>query len=158
MPPPPSTTPDSSVGSVQSNSDKPPSTPKSETQGNGNRLRPDNLFRSACFLCANCEPIVVVDDCNRSETTPTSNSSSFLNDSTCHDDDDVDPPAIVIYLVEPVSIGSEDNDLNRLACLALLRCYNNVLSVIPEHIRSNITVQVRSLDIFIFSFMIRLPI
>lgn len=92
-----------------------------------------------------------VDDCNRSETTPTSNSSSFLNDSTCHDDDDVDPPAIVIYLVEPVSIGSEDNDLNRLACLALLRCYNNVLSVIPEHIRSNVSVQVGTC--FVYSIL-----
>lgn len=33
MPPPPSTTPDSTVGSVPNNSEKPPSTPKSEPQG-----------------------------------------------------------------------------------------------------------------------------
>ncbi|XP_065211027.1 mediator of RNA polymerase II transcription subunit 13 isoform X3 [Planococcus citri] len=118
MPPPPSTTPDSSIGSVQSNSEKPPTTPKSEPN----------------------------DECSRNESTPTSNSSSFLNDSTSHDDDDVDPPAIVIYLVEPVSVSSDDSDTHRLACLALLRCYNNVLSVLPEQIRSNITVQIISLE------------
>lgn len=86
--------------------------------------------------------INILDECSRNESTPTSNCSSFLNDSTCHDDDDIDPPAIVIYLVEPISVGSDDSELHRLACLALLRCYNNILSVIPEQIRSNISVQV----------------
>ena len=59
-----------------------------------------------------------------------------------HDDDNTEPPAIVLYLVEPFTIGSDSNDLQRLACLGLLRCFNTVLAALPDHIRANITLQV----------------
>lgn len=58
------------------------------------------------------------------------------------DDEEREPPAVVVYLVEPFSLGSEMTDVQRLACLGLLRCFTAMLNAIPEHIRSNISVQV----------------
>lgn len=59
------------------------------------------------------------------------------------EDEDREPPAVVVYLVEPFSLGSEMSDVQRLACLGLLRCFTAMLNAIPEHVRSNISVQVR---------------
>lgn len=59
-----------------------------------------------------------------------------------HDDDDEEPPAVVVYLVDPFTIGSDSTDLQRLACLSLLRCFTTVLAAVPETIRNNINVQV----------------
>lgn len=61
---------------------------------------------------------------------------------TTHDDDEREAPSVIVYLVEPFSMGSDQSELQRLACLALLRCYQSVLSSLPENIRSNISVQV----------------
>jgi mediator of RNA polymerase II transcription subunit 13 len=47
-----------------------------------------------------------------------------------------------VYLVEPFTLGSEMTDVQRLACLGLLRCFTAMLNAIPEHVRSNISVQV----------------
>ncbi|KAK6638178.1 hypothetical protein RUM44_008606 [Polyplax serrata] len=63
-----------------------------------------------------------------------------------HDEDDSDPPTVVIYLVEPFTLGSDNVDLQRLSLLALLRCFTAVLSSVPENIRSNINVQIISLE------------
>lgn len=43
-------------------------------------------------------------------------------------------------------MGSDSVDLQRLSLLALLRCFMNVLSSVPENIRSNISVQIISLE------------
>lgn len=43
-------------------------------------------------------------------------------------------------------MGSDSVDLQRLACLALLRCFTTVLSSVPESVRSNISVQLISLE------------
>lgn len=59
-----------------------------------------------------------------------------------HDDDEGDPPSVVIYLVDPFTLGRDSSELQRLACLALLRCFTTVLNAVPEHIRSNLTVSV----------------
>ena len=59
-----------------------------------------------------------------------------------HDDDDEEPPAVVVYLVDPFTIGSDSTDLQRLACLSLLRCFTTVLAAVPDTIRNNINVQV----------------
>lgn len=56
--------------------------------------------------------------------------------------DDTDPPCVVVYIVEPFSCGNDSAELHRFVCLALLRCYSNMLSAIPDSIRSNITFQV----------------
>lgn len=63
-----------------------------------------------------------------------------------HDEDDSDPPTVVIYLVEPFTLGSDNVELQRLSLLALLRCFTAVLSSVPENIRSNISLQIISLE------------
>lgn len=63
---------------------------------------------------------------------------------TSHDDDEREAPSVIVYLVEPVSMGSDQPELQRLACLALLRCYQSLLSALPESMRSNVSVQVSS--------------
>ncbi|KAI4455970.1 rag1-activating protein 1 [Holotrichia oblita] len=65
---------------------------------------------------------------------------------TPHDEEDQETPAIVIYLVDPFSIGNDQPELQRIACLALLRCFQSVLTSVPESIRSNISVQIISLE------------
>ena len=59
-----------------------------------------------------------------------------------YDDDEREVPSVVVYLVEPFSLGSDQPELQRLACLALLRCFQSVLAAVPENIRNNISVQV----------------
>lgn len=59
-----------------------------------------------------------------------------------YDDDEREVPSVVVYLVEPFSLGSDQPELQRLACLALLRCFHSVLTAVPENIRNNISVQV----------------
>lgn len=59
-----------------------------------------------------------------------------------HEDDDQLAPSLVVYLVEPFTMGTDSYDLQRLACLALLRCFQTILGSMPDHIRTNISVQV----------------
>lgn len=66
------------------------------------------------------------------------------NTTSGPDEEEVEPPAVVVYLVEPFSLGGpEDADRRRLAILALLRAYSAAVNSMPESIRSNINVQVR---------------
>ena len=59
------------------------------------------------------------------------------------DEDEIEPPSVVVYLVEPFSLGgTEDSNLRRLAILALLRAYSAAINSMPETARSNINVQV----------------
>ncbi|XP_066596176.1 mediator of RNA polymerase II transcription subunit 13 isoform X2 [Prorops nasuta] len=63
------------------------------------------------------------------------------------DEEEVEPPAVVVYLIEPFSLGGiEDSDRRRLAILALLRAYSAAVDSMPENIRSNINVQLISLE------------
>lgn len=59
-----------------------------------------------------------------------------------NDNQDSNPPHIVLYLVEPFTSSSDSTDLERFACLALLKCYSNILNSIPDSIKTNISVQV----------------
>ncbi|XP_030745213.1 mediator of RNA polymerase II transcription subunit 13 isoform X2 [Sitophilus oryzae] len=68
------------------------------------------------------------------------------NLDTSHDDDDREAPSVVVYLVEPFTLGSDQPELQRLAVLALLRCFQSVLAAVPENIRNNISVQIISLE------------
>lgn len=60
--------------------------------------------------------------------------------------DEINPPCIVIYVVDPFSSGYDSQDDKRITCLALLRCYSNILSSIPESVRSNINFQIISME------------
>ncbi|XP_056640705.1 mediator of RNA polymerase II transcription subunit 13-like isoform X1 [Diorhabda sublineata] len=68
------------------------------------------------------------------------------NDPVPHDDDEREVPSVIVYLVEPFTLGTDQPELQRLACLALLRCYQSVLAAVPENIRNNISVQIISLE------------
>ncbi|XP_044731039.1 mediator of RNA polymerase II transcription subunit 13 isoform X2 [Chrysoperla carnea] len=73
----------------------------------------------------------------------TSTTPASLGDMA-HDEDEGQPPSIVIYLVEPFTTGTDRPELQRLACLSLLRCFQSVLNAVPEHVRSNVSVQIIS--------------
>ncbi|XP_039435383.1 mediator of RNA polymerase II transcription subunit 13 isoform X2 [Culex pipiens pallens] len=73
-------------------------------------------------------------------------SSSSPADRMQHDDDGKEPPHIVLYMVEPFTCGTDKPETERLACLSLLRCYSNILNQVPDSIRSNISVQLISLE------------
>lgn len=66
------------------------------------------------------------------------------------DDEEKDPPCIVIYVVEPFSCGSDSSDLHRLACLALLRSYSSILNSVPDSVRVNVNFQVSVFFFLIF--------
>lgn len=66
----------------------------------------------------------------------------MITESLSESYQEANPPHIVLYLVEPFTSGTDSVDLERLACLALLKCYSNILNSIPESIRNNISVQV----------------
>lgn len=93
--------------------------------------------------------IYVIEDCsNRGE--------SSSGAETSHEEDTGEPPAIVVYLVEPFTLGSDSSDLQRLACLGLLRCFNTVLAALPEPVRANITLQVLCLKQAKYKYLVQL--
>lgn len=60
--------------------------------------------------------------------------------------DEINPPCIVIYVLDPFSMGNDSQEMHRLACLVLLRCYSNILAAIPESIRCNVNFQIISME------------
>ncbi|KAL3227711.1 hypothetical protein MRX96_003677 [Rhipicephalus microplus] len=56
------------------------------------------------------------------------------------------PPALVVYLVEPFTLGCSDPDVLRSATLGLHRCFSQLLECLPEPLQSNTYVQILSLD------------
>lgn len=64
-----------------------------------------------------------------------------------HEDDEREAPSIVVYLVDPFSMGTDQPELQRLACISLLKCFQSVLAALPDNIKSNISVQVSLLKL-----------
>ncbi|XP_075162156.1 mediator complex subunit skuld [Haematobia irritans] len=60
--------------------------------------------------------------------------------------EEVNPSAIVLYVVEPFTFGSDSPELERIACIALLRMYSEMLKMIPDSVRSHINIQIISLE------------
>jgi len=80
---------------------------------------------------------------NTTPTTQTTSNTTPITTTTGPDEEEIEPPAIVVYFVEPFSLGgTEDPDRRRLAILALLRAYSSAINSMPENMRSNIHVQV----------------
>ncbi|XP_046689100.1 proline-rich receptor-like protein kinase PERK7 [Homalodisca vitripennis] len=48
---------------------------------------------------------------------------SCSSGDSSHEEDNGEPPALVVYLVEPFTLGSDSSDLQRLACLGLLAVF-----------------------------------
>lgn len=60
--------------------------------------------------------------------------------------EEVNPSAIVLYVVEPFTFGSDSPELERLACIALLRMYSELLKMIPDSVKAHINIQIISLE------------
>lgn len=59
-----------------------------------------------------------------------------------------EPPAVVIYMIDPFSYGVDNIELQRLSTMALLRCFSDILydQRIPETIRQSVYLQTVSLE------------
>ena len=68
-----------------------------------------------------------------------------LSDSNV-DDDNAEPPSVVIYMLDPFSFASDSLDLGRLTTLGLLRCYHQMLSLLSESTQLNVSLQLVSMD------------
>ena len=72
-----------------------------------------------------------------------------------HDDvdDSYECPAVVVYIINPFSYAAQDwDDLNRLAVIGLLRCYKEVISMLPENMKNNIYLQVSTCTLLFVRF------
>ena len=58
------------------------------------------------------------------------------------DEDDSPPPAIMVYLVDPFTVGQDQPELYRLITIGLMRCYKAMLDRLPESMQSHVYVQV----------------
>lgn len=76
----------------------------------------------------------------------TSNAAATILHDPMSEDDDINPPIIVVYLVEPFTYGNDSPDVQRVACLALLRSFSEMLNALPESIRGIVNIQIVSLE------------
>ena len=58
------------------------------------------------------------------------------------EEDEGPPPAIMVYLVDPFSVGHDHPEMHRFITLGLLRCYKQMLDCLPPHMQANVHVQV----------------
>merc|ERR1719361_2796387 len=65
-----------------------------------------------------------------------------------NDDCNTEPPAIVVYMVDPFSFGpaSDNCDTMRLTTLGLLRSFLSIIPQLGDTLKNNITLQMISLD------------
>ncbi len=61
---------------------------------------------------------------------------------------DQQPPAVVLYFVDPFSFGpnSDNCDMMRLTSLGLIRCFSQMLPNLNDILKANISLQIVSLD------------
>ncbi|CAH1719545.1 unnamed protein product [Chironomus riparius] len=78
---------------------------------------------------------------NDSESKENLNSSSSNNDLN-NQSDQLNPPHIVLYIIEPATNGTDSTNLERVVSLSILKHYLNVLNSIPESIKANISFQI----------------
>jgi mediator of RNA polymerase II transcription subunit 13 len=69
-------------------------------------------------------------------------SSTFNSEVMSQTDQPLNPPHVVLYIVEPFTSGSDSTNLERVACLSLLKLYSNLLNSIPESVKSNVSIQI----------------
>lgn len=66
----------------------------------------------------------------------------MLSHDTLDSSDGADCPALVVYIIDPFTYGKEWDELSRLAMVGLLRCYQQMIAHLPEHLCNNIMLQV----------------
>ncbi|XP_053203411.1 mediator of RNA polymerase II transcription subunit 13-like isoform X2 [Panonychus citri] len=123
------------------------SIPKPEfTPGIANANRPPTASPHHPPDSMNTNDSKVNDDLNEGIGQGSSYTASHLQDSSELDDDPNKQPVIVIYIVEPFTFANMDEEVYRLSCLGLLRCYAQMLNFLPEHLHNSINLQLVSLD------------
>ncbi|CRK97337.1 CLUMA_CG010730, isoform A [Clunio marinus] len=116
----------------------PPHTPDSSMSANGSNNNNNNMSSMSHHDKGPNTPKSDQDDTkeNLNNSTSTSEIMSQQLDQLAN------PPHIVLYIVEPFTSGTDSTSLERVACLSLLKYYSNVLSSIPESVKTNISVQI----------------
>ena len=86
-------------------------------------------------------------------TSPKADSADAADGSGIHstidsaaDDENSEPPSIVVYIIDPFSFASDSLDLGRLTTLGLLRCYHQMLSLLSEPTQLNVSLQLISAE------------
>lgn len=131
----------------EQSADKAPSTPKSSDPGKYPHFsittlsENQNSYNNVSFTAEvdASRDTLNASSANSSGPTPVESLGAQI-------EDDINPPCIVIYVLNPFSVGYDSEELQRLACLVLLRCYSNILNTIPESMRSNINFQIISME------------
>ena len=67
------------------------------------------------------------------------------------------PPAVVVYMIDPFSLGVDNCDMLRLSSLGLLRCFNQILPHLSDLVRNNIYLQLVPLDAVFQLSQVRMP-
>ncbi|XP_078599270.1 mediator of RNA polymerase II transcription subunit 13-like [Branchiostoma floridae x Branchiostoma japonicum] len=58
-------------------------------------------------------------------------------------DEEAQPLAVVVYIVDPFSMGPENGHLTDVYALGLLKCYTEILQAdLPDNVRNNISLQI----------------
>ena len=59
-----------------------------------------------------------------------------------------EPPAVVIYMIDPFSYGVDNMELQRLSSMAMIRCFSDIMhdTRIPDNIRQSVYLQTVSLE------------
>ena len=59
-----------------------------------------------------------------------------------------EPPAVVIYMIDPFSYGVDNMELQRLSSMAMMRCFSDIIhdNRIPDNIRQSVYLQTVSLE------------
>ncbi|XP_054167934.1 mediator of RNA polymerase II transcription subunit 13-like [Oppia nitens] len=113
-----------SVGGIN-NANKPSNSPMPNSESNSEKIIDENHN----------------DTSNQYSTQPNQQQTDTETDEDLHKQ-----PAIVVYIIEPFTFGSNDKDLYRLSSVGLLRCYTQILRHIPDSLKSHIHLQLISLD------------
>jgi mediator of RNA polymerase II transcription subunit 13 len=111
-------------------------------------MRPPNTPESNSMPSGNLNSSLM---CDKGPNTPKSdhdmdtkeNSNPSCSDvSNQQSDQLLNPPHIVLYIVEPFTGGTDSSNLERVACLALLKQYSSILNSIPDSVKTNISIQI----------------
>ncbi len=86
------------------------------------------------------------DQSNKENSFHPSSSTASASSVDVDDPDNGDPPALVIYLLDPFSFGVDNCDLARLSSLALLKCFHQILPLLPESLRHHVCLHTISLE------------
>lgn len=82
----------------------------------------------------------------RSHTLINPHGTTGPNDDAGNDEDSSRQVSIVVYIVDPFSLPSTDQNRRTLATVGLMRCYSQMLQLLPDNLRQITQLQLISLD------------